>query len=160
MAKSFYNRLNLPPVISMKSTKPTALQEGPLDTKSPQEVLDANGMYREQSYYEKNPDKLYMDFTQFDDYETFLNKTKDMKSKFEKLPLDIRAKYNHDPLEFFKDIQKPEFKIESLMDDKMKKSYTKYQNDLEIERQYAEFQQQQKQAELESHNTPKQDNLT
>lgn len=123
LRRSFYNRLNLPPKVKIVSNNPTKVQESPLDARSPQEVLDYHGMYKDPSYYEENPDKMYMDLTQFDDYETYLNNLNSMKDTFSKLPIDIRAKFNHDPSQFFSYVGSGEFDIEQVMDDKTKANY-------------------------------------
>lgn len=124
--KPFYTRLNQPPKPVMKSSKPTKVQESPLDARSPQEVLDYHGMYKDPSYYEKNVDKIYLDFTQFDDYETYLNNLNQMKANFQKLPLDVRARFNHSPEELFKFVGSSQFDIEKLMDDKTLDNYKRY----------------------------------
>lgn len=124
--RSFYNRLNLPPKIKIVSDKETKVQESPLDARSPQEVLDYHGMYRDPSYYEEHPEKMYMDLTQFDDYETHLNSINAMKEKFSKLPVEIRAKFNHSPQELFSFIGSKEFDIEKLMDGKTLNNYRQY----------------------------------
>lgn len=126
VARTFHNRLNLPPKQICVSDNPTKVQESPLDARSPQEVLDYHGMYRDQSYYEKNPDKLYIDLTQFDDYETYLNKMNDIKDKFNKLPVDVRARFNHNVSEFCAEAMKSDFDITRAMDDNTKKAYDNY----------------------------------
>ncbi|WGL31211.1 internal scaffolding protein [Dipodfec virus UOA04_Rod_771] len=123
LRRSFYNRLNLPPKVKIVSNNPTKVQESPLDARTPQEVLDYHGMYRDPSYYEENPDKMYMDLTQFDDYETYMNNLNAMKDTFSKLPIDIRAKFNHDPSRFFSYVGSKEFDIEQVMDDRTKANY-------------------------------------
>lgn len=124
--KSFYNRNSLPPKKAFVSDKPTKVQESPLDARSPQEVLDYHGMYKDPSYYEQNPDRLYLDLTQFDDYETCANKLRDMKEKFDRLPIDVRARFNHNPEELFDYIRSDKFDIERVMDDKTSLAYKQF----------------------------------
>lgn len=119
----FYNGVNLPPKKAFVSNKPTKVQESPLDAKSPQELLDSHGMYRDPSYYEQNPDKLYLDLTQFDDYETYMNNVNLMKERFRKLPIDVQARFNHNPSELFEYVGSSNFDVETLMDEKTKLNY-------------------------------------
>lgn len=139
VVKPFYNRLNQPPKVTIVSNKPTKVQESPLDARSPQEVLDYHGMYRDPSYYEENPDKMYMDLTQFDDYETCLNNINSMKETFNKLPIDVRARFNHDPSEVFKYINSSEFKIETLMDDKTLSNYKEIKAQQKYDSEYKAY---------------------
>lgn len=126
VVKPFHNRLNLPPKPVIVSELPSKVQESPLDARSPQEVLDYHGMYKDKSYYEENPDKIYMDLTQFDDYETYLNSIRDMKEKFSKLPIDVQARFNHDITQFSNYISSSNFDIEKLMDERTLQSYKSY----------------------------------
>lgn len=136
----FYNDANLPPKPVFCSNNPTKVQESPLDARSPQEVLEYHGMYRDPSYYENNPEKIYMDLTQFDDYETYLNNVNSMKERFNNLPIDIRAKFNHNPAELFAYVQSKEFNVEKLMDDKTLNNYRKIKREEELKKKFEDYQ--------------------
>ena len=138
--KLFYNSVHLPPKPVHCSKKPSKVQESPLDARSPQEVLQAYGMYKDQSYYEQHPDKIYMDLTQFDDYESLLNKKIDIERKFKQLPVDVRAQFNHDPSEFVSYVNSKDFKLETLLDDKTKKAYASYKADEERKAAFKAYQ--------------------
>lgn len=154
VVKPFYNRLNLPPKPVIVSNLPSKVQESPLDARSPQEVLDYHGMYKDPSYYESNPDKIYMDLTQFDSYETYLNKVNDFKDKFRNLPIDVQARFNHDPLEFGNYVSQKDFDITKLMDERTLMSYNAYKanekarNDFEAYKNSAEYKKALSEASL------------
>ena len=95
----FYNYRHRPPKVQWHSDKPTKVQLSPLDAKSPQEVLEKYGMYKDNSAL-KEPTPFYADLTAFDDYATSLCNIRDIKEKFKSLDIDIRAKFNHNVEEF------------------------------------------------------------
>lgn len=138
--RSYANRLNLPDKDTFISNNPTKVEESPLDARSPQEVLDYHGMYRDPSYYEQNPDRLYLDLTQFDDYETYLNNIRSMETKFMNLSPDVRARFNNDLSEFSSYVSKPDFDIYKVLDDKTKQAYDTYKAKLDAEKEFEAYQ--------------------
>lgn len=137
----YYNSANLPPKDAFVSSNPSKVQESPLDARSPQEVLEKYGMYRDQTYYGEHPDKLYLDLTQFDDFETSMNNIIRIRDKFDKLPSSVRAKFNNDISQFVDYCNSKEFKLEYLMDDRIKASYDKYKAEEKVKAEIKAYQQ-------------------
>lgn len=137
----YHTRLNPPSNVVFKSLKPSRVQESPLDARSPQEVLDYHGMYKDSSIYTKEPQKLFADLTSFNDYQTNLNELAIAKSKFQLLPVEVRARFNHDVLEFSQYVSKPYFDPEYLMDSETVKSYRKYKKEQEAKAEYEKYTQ-------------------
>lgn len=139
-SSSFYNSLSLPPKLAFCSSKASKVQESPLDARSPQEVLEKYGMYRDETYYGKHPEKLYLDLTEFDDFETTMNNLISVRDKFEKLPSSVRAEFNNDLNAFVSYCKSSDFNIERLMDDRIKKSYKKYQAEQQAKKDFEAYQ--------------------
>lgn len=134
----YHTRLNPPKKIKFKSDKPSKVQESPLEARSPQEVLEYHGMYRDPSVYKQNPTKIFADITAFNDYETNLNQLAQAKSKFQELPIDIRAKFNHDVSKFAEYVQSDKFDVEYLMMPGDVKAYRAY---LKEQKEKADYEQ-------------------
>lgn len=66
----YHTRLNPPKKHAQKFKKPTKVQTNPFMAKSPQDVLKQHGVYKDDSIYKTNPAKVYMDLTQYSDYQT------------------------------------------------------------------------------------------
>lgn len=111
----YHTRLNPPRKITFKSLKPSKVQESPLDARTPQEVLDYHGMYRDPSVYKNEPQKIYADLTSFDDLQTALNKQIAADEKFKQLPVDIRAKFNHSVVDFANYVTSPDFDVNEIL---------------------------------------------
>lgn len=135
----YHTRLNPPKDIVFKSSKPSRVQESPLDARSPQEVLSYHGMYKDPSIYTKEPQRLFVDLTAFNDYQTNLNELAAAKSKFHNLPLDVRARFNHDVLQFAQYVSQPDYDPEYLMDDETVKAYRKYKKEQENKAEYEKY---------------------
>lgn len=159
----FYNYRNRPPQVKICSKKPSKVQESPLDAKSPQELLEKYGMYRDSSSLD-TVRPFYADLTQFQSFEDTCNHVRDIKEKFMQLDVDIRAKFNHNPEEFCNYITSSDFDIKEIMnasqyqeyktkidEEKAEKEYQKYINSAEYKKNLAEQEQfkayQQKQYE-------------
>lgn len=138
---SYYSSLNLPPKDAFVSLKPSKVQESPLDARSPQEVLEKYGMYRDQTYYGQHPDKLYLDLTEFDDFETSMNNIVRIRDKFDKLPASVRSKFNNDISQFVNYCSSKDFNLEYLMDDRIKLSYDKYKAEEKAKADFKAYQQ-------------------
>lgn len=137
----YHTRLNPPKNIVFKSSKPSRVQESPLDARSPQEVLDYHGMYKDSSIYTKEPQKLFADLTAFNDYQTNLNELAVARSKFHDLPIEVRARFNHDVLEFANYVSKPDYDPEFLMDSETVKAYRKYKKEQQDKAEYDKYLQ-------------------
>jgi hypothetical protein len=133
---NFYNYRHLPPKPVICSKNPSKVQESPLDAKSPQEVLEQHGMYKEPSAYAKNPEKIYMDLTTFSDYETQLNNVISMRNKFNSMDPDVKARFNNDPVEFCNYISQKDFDIKKCLTDKEYDNYLLYKKDIENQKAY------------------------
>lgn len=150
----YHTRLNPPKNIVFKSSKPSRVQESPLDARSPQEVLDYHGMYKDSSIYTKEPQKLFADLTAFNDYQTNLNELALAKSKFQSLPVEVRARFNQDVLQFAQYVSQPDYDPEYLMDSETVKAYRKYKKQQEDKAEYdkyiqsAEYKKQQEESKL------------
>jgi len=150
--KPFYNSLNLPPKPTISSSKPSKVQESPLDAKSPQEVLKQHGMYKEDSAYSKHPELIHADLTQFGDYESNLNAIRRMKEKFNCLDIDVRARFNHDVNEFTKYINSSDFDINKVLTEKEQKKYADYKAKQQKQAEYQSYlQSDEYKAEIQAH---------
>lgn len=137
--KKFYNSVNLPPKVKFKSNKPSKVQESPLDARSPQEVLQYHGMYKDESIYSKHPEKIYLDLSEFGDYESNLNANRRMQEKFNALDIDVRARFNHDIMEFIKYVQGPDFDINRVLTEKEQKKYNDYKKEQQAKKDYQAY---------------------
>lgn len=137
--KNFYNSTNLPPKVKFKSNKPSKVQESPLDAKSPQEVLDRHGMYRDESIYSKQPEKVYMDLSEFGDYESNLNANRRMLEKFNALDVNVRARFNHDVKEFTKYVTSSDFDINRVLTAKEQEKLAKYNEEKKAKQEYEKY---------------------
>lgn len=136
----FFNSVHEPPKVVLCSSKPSKVQENPYDARSPQEVLDAYGLYRDPSYYEQNPDKVYCDFSNIPDFETLMNEKISIERKFRNLPLDVRASFNHDVSEFVQYVNSSSFDVERLLDEPSKKAYQSYKAELKAKEDFKKYQ--------------------
>lgn len=137
--KNFYNSVNLPPKVKYKSNKPSKVQESPLDAKSPQEVLQQHGMYKDESIYSKHPEKVYMDLSVFGDYESNLNANRRMLEKFNALDVDVRARFNHDVKEFTKYVSSPDFDINRVLTVTEQKKFAEYKKEQNAKKEYEAY---------------------
>lgn len=137
--KKFYSYYDLPPKPVMQSTNPTKVVESPLDARSPQEVLEMHGMYKDESMYSKHPEKIYADMTQFTDYETMLNTINNARSKFDQLDPEVRARFNNDLVEFSKSVASPNFDVNSVLTDKERVKYSQYVKDQKAKADYEAY---------------------
>ena len=135
----YHTRLNPPTNIVFKSSKPSRVQESPLDARGPQEVLDYHGMYKDSSIYTKEPQKLFADLTAFNDYQTNLNELALAKSKFQSLPVEVRARFNQDVLQFAQYISQPDYDPELVMDAETVKAYRNYKKEQEKKAEYDKY---------------------
>lgn len=133
----FYNYRNRPPKVQWHSDKPSKVQISPLDAKSPQEILERYGMYKDNSALEQ-PTPFYADLTEFTDYATSLNNIRDIKEKFNSLDIDIRAKFNHNPQEFCDYVTSKDFDIREVM---TKDMYERYMNVMQEEQQKQQYEE-------------------
>ncbi|UPW41992.1 internal scaffolding protein [Dipodfec virus RodF1_47] len=139
--KKFYSYYDLPPKPVQQSTNPTKVVESPLDARSPQEVLEMYGMYKDESMYSKHPEKIYTDLTQFSDYETMLNTINNARSKFDQLDPEIRARFDNDLVKFSKAVTSPDFDINQVLTDKERVKYSQYVQDRESKAEYERYLQ-------------------
>lgn len=137
----YHTRLNPPKKVKFVSNKPTRVQESPLDARSPQEVLDYHGMYKDPSIYKENPQKIFADLTSFDDFQTAQNKLAQAKSKFAELPIDVRARFNHDVLAFSNYVQSPNFDPEMVMDQETVVAYREYKKKEKAQQDYEKYKE-------------------
>lgn len=137
--KKFYNSNNLPPKVKFRSKKPSKVQESPLDAKSPQEVLQQHGMYKDESIYSKHPEKVYMDLSEFGDYESNLNANRRMLEKFNALDIDVRARFNHDVKEFTKYVTSSDFDINRVLTEKEQKKFAEYKKEEKAKKDFEEY---------------------
>lgn len=137
--KKFYNSNNLPPKVKFCSKKPSRVQESPLDAKSPQEVLQQHGMYRDESIYSKHPEKIYADLSQFGDYESNLQAIRSMQEKFNALDVDVRARFNHDVKEFTKYVSSSDFDINNVLTLDEQKKFAEYKKEQKAKKDYEDY---------------------
>lgn len=137
--KNFYNSMNLPPKVKFNSKAPSSVQESPLDARSPQEVLQAHGMYRDDSIYSKNPEKIYADLSEFGDYESNLNAVCRMREKFNALDVDVRARFNHSVEEFTKYVTNSDFDINRVLTEKEQKKLAEYKKEQANKKAYDDY---------------------
>lgn len=132
----FYNYRNRPPKKVCCSSKASKVQESPLDAKSPQELMDRHGMYVDRaSLKEVRP--FFADLTAFQSYEDNLNSVRNIKEKFMKLDVSVRAKFNHNPEEFCNYVTSKDFDIREVMTSDM---YLEYQAVKSEEKALAEYE--------------------
>lgn len=129
----YHTRLNPPQKKGQTFKKHTKVQTSPFMAKSPQDVLKQHGVYKDDSIYKVNPSKVFMDLTQYDDYQTLLNKQNSAKRHFESLDVDIRAKFNHDPVKFAAYLASPDFDVKEILTADEFSALKTYQRD-EVER--------------------------
>ncbi|WGL31240.1 internal scaffolding protein [Dipodfec virus UOA04_Rod_819] len=122
----FYNSRRQPAKVVLTSSKPSKTQISPLDCGSPQEVLEKHGMYKDQTLYEKHPEKMYLDLTELGDYQSNLQAVIDCKDKFMALDPDVRNQFGNDVMKFVEHVSKPDFDVTSVMNKKQKEAYSKY----------------------------------
>lgn len=134
--KPYYNSQNLPPKPKTRISGVTMVQESPYDAKSPQEVLEKYGMYKDESVYAKNPEPFFADLTQLPDYETQLNNNKLLQSKFMKLDPEIRAKFNNNIHSFAKYCTSKDFDITHVL---TKEQNIKYAEQQKLAKNKAEY---------------------
>ncbi|DAB21306.1 TPA: hypothetical protein CPT85_08105 [Candidatus Gastranaerophilales bacterium HUM_21] len=135
----YHTRLNPPVKRVFKFTKPTRVQESPLDARSPQEVLDYHGMYKDDSLYKNNPNAVHLDLTAFDDLQTSMNKNILAQEKFNQLPVDVRARFNHSIVEFTQRVTSPDFDINEVLLPEEQKAYSAYKADEKARKEYESY---------------------
>lgn len=139
VAKKFYNSENLPPKVKFKSMKPSKVQESPLDAKSPQEILQQHGMYKDESIYSKEPQKIYADLSEFGDFESNLNANRRMQEKFNALDVDVRARFNHNVKEFVKYVTSNDFDINNVLTKEEQKKLASYNEEQANKKAYNDY---------------------
>jgi hypothetical protein len=139
VVKRFYNSVNLPPRPKFCSKKPSKVQESPYDAKSPQEVLQQHGMYKDNNSIMERPEAFYADLTKLGNYEDCLNSMRDINDKFNQLDIDIRAKFNHNPDEFCRYVSSKGFEFESLLTDSQLKDYREHKKEVEQRKEYDNY---------------------
>lgn len=137
--KPFFNSSNLPPKYVFCSKNPSKTQISPLDALSPQDVLDKHGMYRQESVYSKNPQKIYTDLSEFGDYESNLNAVCRMREKFNALSPEIRSRFNNSVSEFTSAVTSPDFNVEKVLTDKEVESLRRYKDDLRAKEEFEAY---------------------
>lgn len=137
--KPYHTRLNPPKQITQTFKQPSKVQESPYDARSPQEVLQQHGMYKDPSIYTQEPQKIYMDLTKYGDYQEMLNRTIDAKEHFNSLDVDIRAKFNHNPLEFANYLASPDFDVDNILTEKERKALRDYHDQLQQQEDYEKY---------------------
>lgn len=136
--RNFYNYRHRPPKVKIVSSKPTKVQESPLDAKSPQELMDRHGMYVDRpSLKELKP--FYADLTQLKSYEDSLNSVRDIKEKFNSLDISIRAKFNHNPEEFCNYVGSKDFDIKEIMTSDVYSEYLREQKDIKAREEFEKY---------------------
>lgn len=135
----YHTRLDKSKKIKLKITKPTKVQVNPYVAQSPQDLLARNGMYRDPSLYTRNPQKIYMDLTKYEGYQELLNKSIDAKNHFNSLDVDIKAKFNHDPLAFSKYLARPDFDINEILTKDEATALQRYLDDEKSKLEYNEY---------------------
>jgi hypothetical protein len=139
--KLFFNSKNLPPKVKFKSNKPSKVQESPLDARSPQEILERHGMYKDESIYTKHPERVFLDLSEFGDFEANLNANRRMQEKFNALDIDVRARFNHDVKEFTKYVTSNNFDINNVLTSKEQEAYKKYKENEKLKADYEKYMQ-------------------
>lgn len=137
--KKFYNSNILPPKVKYCSKNPSKVQESPLDARSPQEVLQHHGMYKDESIYTKHPEKIYMDLSEFGDYESNLNANRRMQEKFNALDVDVRARFNHSVQEFTKYVTSNDFDINNVLTKKEQEKLAVYKEEQANKKKYEDY---------------------
>lgn len=132
-SKKFFNYRNRPPQVVLCSQKPSKVQESPLDARSPQELMDKYGMYRDKSAL-KDVTPFYADLSSFNGFEDSLNHLRDIEEKFMSLDSEVRARFNHNPVEFCNYLQSKDFDIKRVMTDEQFEVYTRDLEDAKRQR--------------------------
>lgn len=152
----FYNYRNRPPKVVFCSKMPSKVQEGPLDARSPQELLEKYGMYNDRPALD-SVKPFYADLTAFGSFEEQNNHIRDIKEKFMQLDVDIRAKFNHNPEEFCNYLISKDFDIKEIMNSNQYNEYTRILNEKKAEKEYQEYLKSDKyKQEIEEYNARQQ----
>lgn len=135
----YHTRLNPPKKLGQVFKKATKLQTSPFVAKSPQDVLRQHGVYKDESIYKQNPAKIFMDLTQYKDYQTLLNQQNQAKRHFESLDVDIRAKFNHNPVDFANYLASSDFDVKEILTPDEYVSLQRYQAEEEAKEAWNKY---------------------
>lgn len=137
--RRFYNYYHRPPSNPIVSDKPSKTQVSPLDAKSPQEVLQKYGMYKDETAYSKHPEAIYADLTQYQSYEDQLNSSIRMKRHFDSLDPEVRARFDNDILKFAREASSPDFDINRALTTEQQKKLSDYKANEEAKKSYEAY---------------------
>ena len=137
--KRFYNYYNRPPSNPIVSDKPSKTQVSPFDAKSPQEVLQKYGMYKDETAYSKHPEAIYADLTQYQSYEDQLNASVRMKQHFNSLDPEVRARFNNDILQFAREASSPDFDVNKALTTEQQEKLKVYKDEEEAKKAYEAY---------------------
>lgn len=135
----FYNSRKQPAKVVITSLKPSKTQISPLDCGSPQEVLEKHGMYKDQTLYDKHPEKMYLDLTALGDYQSNLQAVIDYRDKFMALDPDVRNEFGNDLMKFADYVASKDFDITRVMNKNQKKAYSEYLKKEELKKTQEEY---------------------
>lgn len=135
----YHTRINPPAKKKLIISKPSKVQESPLDARSPQETLEKHGMYRDPSIYQKEPTKIYADMTQFTDYADMLMQTREAERKFNNLDPDIKAKFNNSAVSFANYLKSDKFDVNEILTEKEKKALLDYNKRVQAQKDYDDY---------------------
>lgn len=96
---AYHTRSNPPVPQKMTFSKGPKTQIAQFDN-SPQEVLARHGMYQDDSIYKDNPSAIYADISGFPDLQEHMNSFIELQNKFVNMPIEVRARFNHNILNF------------------------------------------------------------
>lgn len=122
---TFYNSTNLPPKNKCVIKTLSKVQDGPLSSRSPQDVARVHGLMHDEHALKPNPVKFYADLTSMGDYESTLNAMRDMSEKFKSLDLSVRSKFNHDINKFAAYCTSKDFDVKEVMSPAQYAAYEK-----------------------------------
>ncbi len=135
----YHTRLNPPRKVVQVSDKPSKVQESPLDARSPQEVLEYHGMYRDPSIYKTEPQKIYMDVASFDGLQSIMNQKIEAERKFASLPVEIRSKFDHSIVKFTNAVTSPGFDVRTLLTGAELEAFDNYHKEEKAKEEYAKY---------------------
>ena len=135
----YHTRINPPAKKKLIISKPSKVQESPLDARSPQETLEKHGMYRDPSIYQKEPTKIYADMTQFTDYADMLMQTREAEHKFNNLDPDIKAKFNNSVVSFANYLKSDKFDVNEILTEKEKIALANHHKKIKAQQEYEDY---------------------
>lgn len=135
----FYNSVNLPPKVVCNIKTPSKTQVFPNVATCPQDVLDANGMYRDNSAYSKNPKAFYADLSSLGDYESNLKVVRDIQEKFQKLSPEIRGRFDNSPSAFVKYCCSKDFDMKNVLTEQEYKAVMAYKKEEDSKKAYEAY---------------------